>query len=289
MINSFEFTPTALNSWACGVGAQRVKCGMALVSSPSQFRMAMASVVGRLPRSTCRSRASLRTASMIGNRPSDPVPTTRRWHCHGAFLVREWRMAVGDPIQLGGPLPLPSSLAPGGVGRVRGSTGTAGGDGSRPGVVVRQRKVAAKQNEIPGAREVTRKLDLKGKGVTLDAFHTQRETAQLLGDQGADYVLMVRGNQPQLQVALALLPNSGPPLSWSPWRVAISSGLTRPSSESGHIPDRSLANDLRCWNLGRGVAATTRFPAAGADLPAGSGGRHPPSMVRSTVRLAAGN
>ena len=76
------------------------------------------------------------------------------------------------------------------------------------GVVLHQRKVADKQNEIPVAREVIKKLDLKGKMVTLDALHTQRETAQLLLDQGADYMLTVKGNQPQLQAALELIPDS---------------------------------------------------------------------------------
>lgn len=76
------------------------------------------------------------------------------------------------------------------------------------GVVLHQRKVADKQNEIPVAREVIKMLDLKGKMVTLDALNTQRETAQLLLDQGADYLLTVRGNQPQLQAALELIPDS---------------------------------------------------------------------------------
>jgi predicted transposase YbfD/YdcC len=55
-------------------------------------------------------------------------------------------------------------------------------------VVLLQRKVADKQNEIPAAREGIRELDLRGKVVTLDALHTEREKAKLLLEQAADYV-----------------------------------------------------------------------------------------------------
>jgi predicted transposase YbfD/YdcC len=38
-------------------------------------------------------------------------------------------------------------------------------------------------------------LSLEGCTVTLDALHAQRQTAQTLRDQGADYVLALKGNQ----------------------------------------------------------------------------------------------
>jgi hypothetical protein len=59
--------------------------------------------------------------------------------------------------------------------------------------------VKDKTNEIPAARELFGKLDLDGKLVSLDALHTQRQTArELVINHGADYVFTVKGNQPTL-------------------------------------------------------------------------------------------
>lgn len=56
--------------------------------------------------------------------------------------------------------------------------------------------------EIETARSLLRELDLKGKTVTLDALHTQVETAQLIADRGGDYLLPVKKNQPRLREAI---------------------------------------------------------------------------------------
>jgi hypothetical protein len=53
-----------------------------------------------------------------------------------------------------------------------------------------------KTNEIPVARELFSKLDLQGRLVSLDALHTQDETARaLVMEHGADYLLTVKDNQ----------------------------------------------------------------------------------------------
>ncbi|MBI4327846.1 MAG: ISAs1 family transposase [Chloroflexi bacterium] len=53
-----------------------------------------------------------------------------------------------------------------------------------------------KTNEIPVARELFKRLDLEGRLVSLDALHTQDETARaLVLDHGADYLLTVKDNQ----------------------------------------------------------------------------------------------
>ena len=63
-----------------------------------------------------------------------------------------------------------------------------------------------KTNEIPVARQVLGRLDLRGKIVLADALHTNPQTAQqILYEQGADYLLTVKGNQPTLQETLAHL------------------------------------------------------------------------------------
>lgn len=64
----------------------------------------------------------------------------------------------------------------------------------------------SKSNEIPAARLVLKTLDLKGKIVIADALHTNFETAQqILHEQGGDYLLTVKGNQPVIQKTLASL------------------------------------------------------------------------------------
>ena len=64
--------------------------------------------------------------------------------------------------------------------------------------------VAKKSNEIPAARELIQRLDLEGQRVTLDALHTQTETAQLIvQEKGGDYLLSVKGNQAGVAETLA--------------------------------------------------------------------------------------
>jgi hypothetical protein len=63
-----------------------------------------------------------------------------------------------------------------------------------------------KTNEISAARTVLKTQDLSGKIVIADALHTNLETAQqILHQQGGDYLLTVKGNQPELQKTLPTL------------------------------------------------------------------------------------
>lgn len=68
--------------------------------------------------------------------------------------------------------------------------------------VLGQVAVAEKSNEIPAVRDVLRGRDLTGWLITLDALHTQRETAELILAQGGHYLMVVKGNQPDLHTAL---------------------------------------------------------------------------------------
>jgi hypothetical protein len=53
-----------------------------------------------------------------------------------------------------------------------------------------------KTNEIPVARELFERLDLEGRLVSLDALHTQDQTARaLVLEHGADYLLTVKDNR----------------------------------------------------------------------------------------------
>lgn len=74
------------------------------------------------------------------------------------------------------------------------------------GAVLGQLAVAAKSNEIPAVRTLLASFDLAGAVVTVDAMHTQTDTAQLIVEAGGDYVFTVKGNQPKLHATCKRLP-----------------------------------------------------------------------------------
>ena len=78
------------------------------------------------------------------------------------------------------------------------------------GVVLGQRKVDTKSNEITAIPELLDLLALKGCIVTIDAMGCQRTIAQTIVAQEADYVLALKGNQPTLEQAVAHFFVSGP-------------------------------------------------------------------------------
>jgi predicted transposase YbfD/YdcC len=102
--------------------------------------------------------------------------------------------------------------------------GAAGANGRQPHLlaafdtadqtVLAQRAVDAKTNEITGFAPLLETLDLAGVVVTADAMHTQREHAEfLVARKHADYLLVVKGNQPSLAAQLRQLPWHQIPLS----------------------------------------------------------------------------
>ena len=59
--------------------------------------------------------------------------------------------------------------------------------------------VDTKTNEIPVAQKLFPDLDLKGRFVSLDALHTQTQTARdIVLEGGGDYLLTVKDNQRKL-------------------------------------------------------------------------------------------
>ncbi|MEP7023298.1 MAG: ISAs1 family transposase [Actinomycetota bacterium] len=75
------------------------------------------------------------------------------------------------------------------------------------GTVLAQTAVDGKTNEITRFAPLLQPLDLAGCVVTADALHTQREHAEfLVAGKNADYILVVKGNQPGLHAQLRELP-----------------------------------------------------------------------------------
>jgi hypothetical protein len=65
------------------------------------------------------------------------------------------------------------------------------------------RPITEKTNEIPVAQNLLPTMDLEGRRVSLDALHTQDETARMLVQEcGADYFMSVKKNRPQQREAI---------------------------------------------------------------------------------------
>jgi hypothetical protein len=69
---------------------------------------------------------------------------------------------------------------------------------------------AKKENEIPAARRLLARIPITGRLVSLDALHTQHQTAgQIVIEAGADYLLTLKDNQPTLlETAQTLVPSA---------------------------------------------------------------------------------
>ena len=75
------------------------------------------------------------------------------------------------------------------------------------GAVLGQAAVDAKSNEIPAVRDLLKAfVSLAGAVITIDALHTQSDTAQVILGRDADYVMTVKGNMPTLYRQLKKLP-----------------------------------------------------------------------------------
>jgi hypothetical protein len=94
------------------------------------------------------------------------------------------------------------------------------------GAVLGQVAVDAKSNEIPAVRKLPEAFtDLAGAVITIDALHTQADTAQAIISRQADYVMTVKGNMPTLHQRLKELP-------WA--AVPATSSVSRPQRRPGH-------------------------------------------------------
>ena len=129
--------------------------------------------------------------------------------------------------------------------------------GHHDGGVVAQRDVPTATNEIAVFAPLLAGLDLAGVVVTADALHTQRDHAGFLIDRGADYLLVVKANQPALHAQLAGLP----------WRKILVMDRTRDHGH-GRVEVRTLkvaAVAGLCFpHAAQGIQATRRVRASGS-------------------------
>ena len=75
------------------------------------------------------------------------------------------------------------------------------------GLVIANRQIPDKTNEIPEVEKLLAPLPLKGATITLDAMHTQWRTAEfIVHEKRADYVMTVKENQKELLKRIERLP-----------------------------------------------------------------------------------
>jgi hypothetical protein len=93
----------------------------------------------------------------------------------------------------------------------------------RTGCVLGQCRVDEKTNEHKAALELLRKLVLEGRVIVGDAIFCQREVCQEILENGGDYLLAVKDNQPALHQEIQL-ELAAPQAAFSPLRPAGAAG-----------------------------------------------------------------
>jgi predicted transposase YbfD/YdcC len=105
---------------------------------------------------------------------------------------------------------------------------------------VGQMKVDGKSNEITAMPQLMKLMDIRGCVITADALNCQKEIAGQIVEQGADYVLAVKSNQPSLHEDIKLF-----------FEDAMSEGFEVPagfgeSDDWGH----GRTENRKCWSVG---------------------------------------
>jgi predicted transposase YbfD/YdcC len=125
------------------------------------------------------------------------------------------------------------------------------------GVILKEQGVGEKENELSCIHEFLTSHLLTGRLVSADALHTQQAFCLGVTRAGGDYLLVAKGNQPDLQQALVLFFHE-PLLDCQDWRTAH-------RCKSGHgrleVRDIEVSTELNEWLAGDwpGVAQVFRL------------------------------
>ena len=116
-------------------------------------------------------------------------------------VLGEWLVNTG--VEPEGPLSLDGKTMRGIHGEEIPSVHLVSAYVSGAGAVLTQVAAAGKGQELAAAKEVLRRVPLKGRVVVGDALLTQREVCEQIVAGGGDYLLPVKENQPALRQNLA--------------------------------------------------------------------------------------
>lgn len=111
------------------------------------------------------------------------------------------------------------------------------------GLVLAQRMVGEKENEITAVKDLLDPLYVKDRIWTADAMHTQKTTCQRLDQFGGKYVLFFKKNQPQARADLELY-FQDPQGSERPW-----GSFTKTEKGHGRVSTRTLVTttEMNAW------------------------------------------
>ncbi len=111
---------------------------------------------------------------------------------------------------------------------------------SETGITLAQQKVADKSNEITAIPQLLQLLRVKGCLVSIDAIGCQKAIAQTIRNKNADYLLAVRGNQPQLHEDIK---------QW--FNDADANGFDRPDHDYCKVVNKSHGRieTRECWMI----------------------------------------
>ena len=126
---------------------------------------------------------------------------------------------------------------------------------SRNELVLAQFKVDAKSNEITALPELLSMLNLAGNVVTIDAMGCQVEIARQIIDQGGEYVLSLKANQPSLYADCVEL------FTWLKGPHALDDEIVLGADEQvdgGH--GRVETRQVWCTSALEGVVSCERWP-----------------------------
>jgi predicted transposase YbfD/YdcC len=135
------------------------------------------------------------------------------------------------------------------------------------GRVLRQIAVADKSNEITAAPRLLAGRDLRGTVTTMDAMLTQRDLARQILAQGGHYLMVVKGNQPELLAAIHTL-FATPPL---PLTVDAADVVTTCDKGHGRLDIRTLERSaaLNAYLAWPGVGQVLRRTCQRVELTTG--------------------
>jgi hypothetical protein len=151
--------------------------------------------------------------------------------------------------------------------------------------------VAADSNEIPAAQRLLQRAPIEGALVSADALHTQSETARVITqERGADYLLVVKGNQPGVAESVQQL-HQGLQHAFSPstYERPGAAGRTQPRAAGSALPG-ALRRDRRSGGLSRGRAGGAADPVCGSQgREGGRGGNRMADQFPLRARAANGS
>ena len=100
---------------------------------------------------------------------------------------------------------------------------------SENGLVMAQVETEGKGQELLGIRQLLQQLELKGCVVSIDALGCQKDVAQKIVDEGGDYCLAVKANQPTLHQKVKTLLDEGILEGFNGWDAQMDQ-----TTNSGH-------------------------------------------------------